>query len=312
MKVNFEKKYEELEKNIYDNQKKVNINSHVKIFYGMSNDGYFRLSFLSSITPPQIDSTKSLRVIQGKEGENVFWTCLDLINNEFKKIFYFFCEDIINSIFDAKDEIEELNILKDRFYIWKVMFKKAKNSLSLEKEQGLFGELYFLLNYMIPNYGVEVAINSWAGPLGYNKDFSLENDWIEIKTPSVNAVSIKISSLNQLSSEISGRLAIVKVEKMSNEYDGEASSVLALVESISNIINSLELKQEFLAKVSEYGFSEENNFINYKFNVQNVYLYKVGEDFPRLRETDIKFQEIGNVQYEIFINTLDKYKVEEI
>lgn len=312
MKVNFKKKYEELEKNIYDNQKKVSINSHIKIFYGISNDGHFRLSFLSSIVPPQIESTKSLRVIQGKEGENVFWTCIDLINNEFKKIFYFFCEDLINAISEAKNEIEELNIIKDRFYIWKTMFKKAKNSMSLEREQGLFGELYFMLNYMIPKYGLEIAINSWAGPNGYNKDFSLENDWIEIKTPSVNSDSIKISSLNQLSSEITGRLAIVKVEKMSNEYAGETSDVLSLIENISNIINSLELKQEFLTKVSEYGFSEENNFINYKFNVHNVYLYKVNDKFPRLRETDIKFQEIGNVQYELFINTLDKYKVEEL
>ena len=312
MRFNFEKKYEELEKNIFDNQKKIDINSNLKVFYGMSNDGYFRLSFLSSLIPPQIDSTKSLRVVQGKEGENVFWTCLDLINNEFKKIFYFFCEDIINSILDAKDEIEELNIIKDRFYIWKVMFKKAKNSLSLEKEQGLFGELYFLLNFMIPNHGIKTAINSWSGPLGYNKDFSLENDWIEVKTPSVSADVIKISSLNQLSSEQNGKLAIIKVEKMSSEYDGNFSSILDLVDGISNMIKLVELKQQFLNKVSEYGFSEENNFVNYKFCVHDVSLYKVSDDFPRLREKDIKYQEIGNIQYDLFINTLDNFKVEEL
>lgn len=312
MKVNFEKKYNELEKNIFDNQKKVDIDSKIKIFYGMSNDGYIRLSFLSSIVPPQIDSTKSLRVIQGKEGENVYWTCLDLINNEFKKIFFYFCEDIVSAILNSKDEIDELNIIRDRFYIWKIMFKKAKNSLSLEKEQGLFGELYFLYSYMIPKYGIDISINSWAGPLGYNKDFSMETDWIEVKTPSVNADCIKISSLSQLSSDVPGRLAIIKVEKMSNEFDGDNSSVLDLVESISNKISSLELKQKFLSKVAEYGFSEENNFVNYRFDVQNVSLYKVEKDFPRLNESDIKYQEINNIQYEIFINTLLKFKVEEL
>lgn len=312
MKINFEKKYNEIEKNIYNNQKKIETDTNVKVFYGISNEGYFRLSMLSSIIPPKIDSTKSLNVIQGKEGEKLYWTCIDLINNDFKKIFFFFCEDIINSISNVKDEIEELNIVKDRFYIWKSMFKKVKNSLSLEKEQGLFGELYFLLKYMIPHYGTEISINSWSGPLKYNKDFSVEDDWIEVKTPSVNSDTIKITSLSQLSSDKNGRLAIVQVEKMSNEYEEEETTILSLVEKINNEIKSLELKQQFLTKLSEYGFSEENSFVNYKFSVHNISIYEVREEFPRLNEADIKFQEIGNIQYELFINTLERYKVEEL
>ena len=133
-----------------------------------------------------------------------------------------------------------------------------------------------------------------------------------MKTPSVNSDTIKITSLSQLSSDKNGRLAIVQVEKMSNEYEEEETTILSLVEKINNEIKSLELKQQFLTKLSEYGFSEENNFVNYKFSVHNISIYEVREEFPRLNEADIKFQEIGNVQYELFINTLERYKVEEL
>ena len=98
------------------------------------------------------------------------------------------------------------------------MFKKVSCSLSNEKEQGLFGELYFLDKYMIPKYGVDNSINAWTGPLGYNKDFSINNTWYEIKTIGVNSTCINISSLSQLSSDIPGILTILGLKKMSEEY----------------------------------------------------------------------------------------------
>lgn len=102
----------------------------------------------------------------------------------------------------------------------------STKELSEEKEQGIYGELYFLYKYMIPKYGVEKSILSWAGPHKFNKDFSIDETWYEIKTSSVNANTIEIRSINQLDSDVDGFLTVVKVEKMSMEYRGELSSIL--------------------------------------------------------------------------------------
>lgn len=304
--------FSSLEKEIFNNQKKVMNDSTIKVYYGITKDGFARLSFLSSLKPPKIDSTKMLRVIQGEEGEGNYWTCFDLLNHEFEKIFYMFCDDITNSIQGLESELKELNTIKDRFSIWKIMFKKVSSSLSSEKEQGLFGELYFLDKYMIPKYGVDNSINAWAGPLGYNKDFSIDNTWYEVKTTSVNSTCVKISSLSQLSSDISGNLSIVRIEKMSEEYNNGICSISDVFDDILNQINDGELQEKFISKVLEYGFNPETDFQKNKFNISNITIYKVENEFPRLTEKDIKFQEINNVTYEIIIKTIEKYKVEEI
>ena len=311
-KNNFETMFSNLEKDILNNQKKVNSNSMVKVYYGLTKDGFQRLSFLSKSKPPKIESTKMLKVIQGEEGEGNYWTCFDLLNSEFKNIFYLFCDDLVNTLDNINDETKELNVIKERFSIWKIMFKKVSNSLTSEKEQGLYGELYFLDNYMIDKYGVNEAINSWAGPLGYNKDFSINDTWYEVKTTSVNSSSVKISSLNQLSSDLPGYLTLVRIEKMSEEFNNEKCSILELFNSIISKISDNEIKETFINKVLEYGFNPETDFQKNKYTVNKITLFKVKDGFPRLTEKDIKYQEIDNVTYEIIIRTIEKYKVEEI
>lgn len=311
-KNNFELMFSNLEKGIYNNQKKAVNDSKVKVYYGITKDGFARLSFLSTLKPPKIDSTKMLRVIQGEEGKGNYWTCFDLLNREFEKIFFMFCNDITSSIQNLENEVKELNTIKERFSIWKIMFKKVRSSLSSEKEQGLFGELYFLDKYMIPKYGVENSVNSWTGPLSYNKDFSIDNTWYEIKTTSVNSTCVKISSLLQLSSDIPGNLSIIKIEKMSEEYNNGICSISDIFYKILKQINDCELQEKFVSKVLEYGFNPETDFQKNKYAVSNITIYKVDNDFPRLTEKDIKFQEIDNVTYEIIIKTIEKYKVEEL
>lgn len=312
VKNDFEVMFANLDKEIFNNQKKVLNDSTIKVYYGITKDGYVRLSFLSSIKPPKIVSTKMLRVVQGEEGEGNYWTCFDLLNHEYEKIFYMFCNDITNSIQGLESELKELNTIKDRFSVWKIMFKKVSTSLSSEKEQGLFGELYFLDKYMIPKYGIDNSISAWAGSLGYNKDFSIDNTWYEVKTTSVNSTCVKISSLSQLSSNISGNLSIIRIEKMSEEFNNGICSISDVFDDILKQINNSEMQEKFIIKVLEYGFNPETDFQKNKFNISNITIYKVEDGFPRLTEKDIKFQEIDNVTYEIIIKTIEKYKVEEL
>ena len=188
----------------------------------------------------------------------------------------------------------------------------SAKELSEEKEQGLYGELYFLYKYMIPKYGVDVAVVSWAGPHKFNKDFSVDETWYELKTSSVNATTVEIRSINQLDSDKIGYLSVVKVEKMSPEYKGKLSSIFELIQVIMNEISSISIQDDFLNKLIESGVGPENNFGSRRYDMKNIILYEVSKDFPRLTKTTINFNEIENVTYTINLSGIERFKAEEL
>ena len=311
MKINFEEQFSKLQAN-EDILKKVDTNNEIKIFFGLSKEGKKRLAFQSSNVIEQIESTKIINVNYYRDSEN-YWLSFDLEDNKFQNLFYTFCSDMVNSLSGLSDAKNELEYIKNRFYNWKKMFQNVTiKELSEEKEQGIFGELYFLYKYMIPKYGVDTSILSWSGPLKFNKDFSINDTWYEIKTSSVSSTNIKITSLSQLDSENEGFLSVVKVEKMSQEFNGNLSSVYNLIQLIMSQIATIKVQDDFLNKLVEYGLGPDNNFGSRQFDVKNVKLYLVNNKFPRLTKNEITYEEIDNVSYLLNLTGIEKYKVEEL
>ena len=312
MKINFEEQFTNLQTS-EDILKKIDTNNEIKIFFGLSKEGKKRLAFQSRETIDQIESTKIINVSYYKDNEDCYWLSLDLEDNKFDNLFYTFCSDMVNSLSDLSDAKKELDYIKNRFYNWKKMFQNVTTKdLSEEKEQGIFGELYFLYNYMIPKYGIDSSILSWSGPLKFNKDFSITDTWYEIKTSSVSSTNIKISSLSQLDSEKEGFLSVVKVEKMSPEFTGPLSSVYNLIQVIMAQITTIKIQDDFLNKLVEYGLGPDNGFGSRKFDVKSTKLYLVNDEFPRLTKNVITHEEIDNVSYLLNLSGIEKYKVEEL
>lgn len=308
-KIDFEEKFNNLQEEFFGKQKKVFVNSSLKVYYGITTENNLRISFMSTIEPIKIDSTKELKVSLGQESDNVYWTCFDLLNPMGYKVFYAFCNDLVDAITEKFEEQEALLELKNRFHSWKSMFKN-RAKMTTEINQGLFGELYFMDKFLFEKYNQDLVVNSWSGPNGYSKDFSINDSWYEIKTTNSNSSVVKISSLGQLSSTTPGNLVVIKVDKMSESYEDGFSDVYDLFKSIMMKITSNETKEKFIEKLLKYGFdiNENSNTERYKF-VDKV-IYNVDKNFPRLVESDIKFQEIGKVTYELILNSLEQFKKE--
>lgn len=289
-------------------QKMLELESAIRTYYGMSNDGNPRLSFMSSVAPPKMESTKMLKVVQGKEMDGVYWTSFDLLQSNAKQVFYSFCSDLVGVVAGIREEKKALVYLKNRFYIWKSMFKKGGAIISAELLKGLFGELYFLHTFFADRYGRTEAITGWSGADGTSKDFSIGTDWYEVKTVSSSAVSVKISSVSQLSSDVPGHLVIIRVESMSPIYADGKSSIGELLQAIIEQIDLDEVKESFLKKLSEYGLDLTDECCSEKFSVVSQNLYTVDSEFPRILESDIKFNEICKVSYELIINSLSRFK----
>ena len=306
--IDFEAKYTALSAELAGNQKKLDIKSALGVYYGLSKDGNMRLAFMSVSPAPKIESTKMLRVTQGEESKMVYWTCFDLLQPDAKKVFFTFCENLIEAVTDITDEQKALASLKKRYITWKTMFKRDSGStISRESLQGLYGELYFLKKYMLDKYAADIAVQAWSGPDSKSKDFAVGNEWYEIKTAGANATTVKISSLTQLSSEFPGHLAIVKVEAMSEQFDNGESSVSDLFNYILNQINDETIEGVFLSKLSSYGIDVSDESFTAKFDVKSMNLYGVDESFPRLTEKEVTRTEICDVTYSLIINSLKPY-----
>ena len=289
-------------------QKLIDVDAVLKVYYGINNEGNARLSFLSTVVPPKIDSTKYLQVVQGKEGERIYWTNFDLLESTAKQVFYSFCSDLVSVIDGVNDEKKALIYLKNRFHVWKSLFKKSNAVTSVEVIKGLFGELYFLDTTLAEKYGITDAIRSWSGTDGTTKDFSKDSDWFEIKAVSTSSVSVKISSVSQLSSEIPGHLVIIKLESMSPVFANGKSSIGELFHNILKRIDTNETKELFLSKIQTFGIGLTDECCSEKFNVVSANSYLVDDKFPRLLESDIKNKEICKVSYELIINSLERFK----
>ena len=77
MMTRLEQLYQTLVESSKGNQKKIPITSCLGAYLGISTEGYIRLSFMSSIPAPKLDSTKLLRITQGQEEQDVYWTSFD-------------------------------------------------------------------------------------------------------------------------------------------------------------------------------------------------------------------------------------------
>ena len=302
--INLYNKFNSLNRSIKNVQFPITTKGAIKAYFGISSDGFYRISFLSTSSVGIKGTTKGIEIVQGSTSEDNYWTCFDLKNDDLLSVFCSFGEDMISCVEIDENENSAASKLRFRYNTWVALFRKTRTPLSEEKAKGLFGELYFMKTSLLKQYGCFSAIEAWSGPEQYSKDFSIGDTWFEIKTVSANSAVAKISSLQQLSSNVDGHLIVVRVEEMADTFNGNDSSINGLLQDILTSIEDNETKDLFLDKVSKYGYDFSDDIGNKKYSVKRVEKYLVNNSFPVLRENDIKSDAVNNVSYELILKLI--------
>lgn len=284
------------------------IEGPISVYCGIREANLPSIAFLTEDPPALIESTQCIKVSQWEEREKTFWSRFDLQSSNARAIFYSLCLDLIESTVGAKDTNEAIFNVKNRYSIWRKMFKRPSTVMSIEEYQGLFGELYFLYYNLAARVGVEDAIKAWSGAKRTAKDFSYNEDWFEIKTITTGASEIKISSLNQLEADNEGRLMVVRVERMAENYSDGHSSVDEIIKTIMDEEMDLAVKDDFMEKITAYGYSADMDMSLFpRYCVKAIDTYIVNDSFPRLTTKDIAHDEIVRVTYTLSVNAIKKY-----
>lgn len=279
-------------------------NEALNLYIGKDDGGRFSLEFLGHFIPTRLVGSEVISVFQTKN-KQLLSIRFSLENPDLLEYFCTFCDDLVNSTLEITDDNIAYKSLCQRYLSWKKLFRPNQARLKENEVMGLIGELLYLRDRMFAKHGYETALDAWTGPEYTHKDFSLDEEWHEIKTISAGKGSVKIASLEQLDSEFIGTLGVYVLEKMSSSFNG--LKLNDLVNTIISILNT-HLRDSFLNKLSNFGYDFSPEYNNYVYSLISFEEYEVNNAFPRLKRDDIPAS-ISRVQYELIKAELEPFKL---
>lgn len=276
----------------------------LKFFNGIDENGRKTLVLINPAKPDNIKKTTAIDVTAVKVSDVEYRLSFHLNDNSMEGIFFKFCDDLVESTRSIFDEKMGMTLVCKRYNLWKKLFYKLnKQTLSENQQMGLIAELLFLKDDMLRKYDHLEAINSWSGCDKTHKDFSINDDWFEIKSSLVNQLTVKISSIEQLDSDRDGMLVVYEFEKMSEEYNA-----LTLNNVVNDVLSSIDIEHEdiLLDKLKTVGYEINEAYDKVCFRNVSKHYYIVNSEFPKISLKDLK-PSIVELKYEILKKDLANF-----
>lgn len=200
-------------------------------------------------------------------------------------------------------------IVKQVLKKWRYFWAKAGLPLSREQQLGLFAELLFLKDWLLPAVG-STAAESWRGPLGSRHDFEMQGASVEVKaTTSQRGRLHHIASLTQLEPPEHGQLFL-----FSTVVREEGGASLDLPTMVSLCRAALQPFPDAEAHLDDalarlgYIALHEQEYAEHKYRIVEAALFEVARDFPKLTQENAPAATVPGIEkvtYEINLNTFD-------
>lgn len=179
--------------------------------------------------------------------------------------------------------------------------------LGRAEQIGLFAELWFLLEWLIPNEGAG-AVSSWKGPFGYKNDFENDLYCVEVKaTTSRRGRIFHVNGVDQLENPENSVLYFFGVCLIETESQGKSIPTLVteIREKLADQYKALGHLDERLIRAG-YSDIHAETYEWMKFRIREVRLFEVKEDFPKLDEISTRVPPgVERIEYEINLNNFD-------
>lgn len=237
---------------------------------------------------------------------------LKLNINRYEQQFLYLCDEIIENIEEHKyDRVKAVTCAVDRNKIF--WHKQRKFLLSEEKQIGLICELEFLSR--IININNIFILNSWTGPSKGKYDFTFSENFFEIKGTKRNKHSHIINGLDQLNYDAEKNLFVVSYI-LSPTNGQNSKSIKNYVRNISNLLNdNYEAFDMFSSFLYEYGYNPLDEDDYESFDFQEILVYKVNDNFPKLIPSMIVnslSERISKVNYRVDLDGLKSKKIDQL
>lgn len=287
--------------------KLVDANHPICLYVGKDENGLYAMEYVGDfIVNKKIKSSSVISINHYKTQTGEKSIVFSLVDNRWMNQFITFCNDVCKQTeILQKNSSKGYEAVCNAYFVWQKMFKGQSDILGESEIKGLIGELLYLKDFIIPEYGPTRSIEAWSGSDKTKKDFSIDNTWYEIKTIDVGKPTVKITSIEQLDSSTEGTLAVFQVEKMAPSFNGV--NLNSLAESIITMFTSLQDKDVFISKLNKAGYFPNTDYEEYVYDVKDLTEYCVNNSFPRLKKNSIPVA-VASASYELLLSELETHK----
>lgn len=266
--------------------------------------------FPKNLETPNFENFE-IKYITNLPSKNYIWFFLKK-NSEFQKQFELICLDIIENSTETSSQKSSILNFINGISIWQELLKEKKSELGTNALKGLFAELYFLNDILIPKFGEKKSVQYWK-PNNHTHDFLTENMTIEIKATTVSPIkSVSINSLKQLDETLTKDLYLYILQI----GDSNGKSVPELIEEIRTKIKSNSPEDIYLFEKKlfkeKYNDLFREKYLKKQFFKNKEHVFQIRDEFPRLREEDLnKLNRPGIVtaRYDINVQSCEPYRV---
>jgi hypothetical protein len=238
---------------------------------------------------------------------------LVLIDIQFKEIFDPLVTDVLEAVLTESNIKVILKNFSNRLIKWQYLFERYKQQgLTPEEQRGLYGELYFMRQFLEANPNFTSIISAWIGSDRQIRDYQFGRWGVEVKTThGNNHQKVHISSERQLDTTNLDNLFLNHLSLEVMQHSGETLNQIvdSLIEILKSDFNALSV---FRNKLIEAGYYDLHRklYTSIGYLIRQVSFYKVERNFPRIEEKDIR-DGVGDVKYSIIISQCNDYQISE-
>ena len=297
-------------------RRRICLSSANKIYVGLTVPAgqrlvLFRVSRGSEIDESKLPTSEGVRTsFVNVPDDPAECICLSirLHDRQYEEVFTSLVADLVAATQDAHNDRLLIEQCIERWQAF--MRMHGHDGLSPIEQRGLFGELWFLSEYIFPSCTPKDAIDSWKGPAGRPQDFNLYGIAVEIKTTiGKSHTVIHIANELQLDDSVVDQLMLGHIRLIESRTNSK--SLVEMVASLrEELASSAGARAEFENTLIEAGCldAHEKRYKQPAYRIREFDAYRVEEGFPRIVSADFD-QAIGDVRYSIAVAGIGSFQI---
>jgi len=240
-------------------------------------------------------------------------TILLIPNGErYQEIFSRLAEDVVSNCSNQTSERAMIKALLLRLEMWhQFMDRFGPDGLNPAEQRGLYGEIRFIHDYLIPHLGPGLAVAAWTGPQRKPQDFQLAGMAVEVKTSIAGQHQVMhIAGEQQL--DDTGLEALYLWHLSLRELRDGGRTLPEIVDAVRDVIrDEAGVSSAFEGLLIMAGYLDEHRE-KYEtgYADRSASIFHVRDGFPRITERSL-ISGVGDVRYSVTLAACSQFRVSD-
>lgn len=232
---------------------------------------------------------------------------LTLREARYADVFTALVNDLASHVGAQSNDAEAVAAFLSRVGKWQKFLENHVEGLGEEAQRGLFGELRFLRDHVLPRLGSS-GVPGWTGSRRTPQDFQFPSCVVEVKTSIAKQLQVlRIANERQLDDAHVQALFLYHLSL--EPLRGMGETLPQLVESVRSGLGVSIEREHFEDTLLEAGYLDAHapRYSAVGYSDREVNVFRVREGFPRLTERDLP-PGVGDVSYAISVDQCQPFR----